>query len=277
MDAAMMETSLSIPMPPAVGNSSNALSSGNCRGRPDGLLSTMEDSTDITHGCGNASDSEEDRCSDSDFGTSKLGTKEYWEDAYQRELETFKDIGDVGEIWFGEESMSRVLRWMDKAKIPENAAILDIGTGNGTFLVELAKSGYKNLTGIDYSPASVELARNVLQAVDVSDVTVKEMDFLNCQGELKGFDVCIDKGTFDAISLNPDNTKEGKKLYLEALKVALKDKGFFAITSCNWTKEQLLERFSEGFEFVQELPTPSFQFGGKTGNSVAAVIFKRVH
>lgn len=38
---------------------------------------------------------------------------------------------------FGEESMSRVLRWMDKTMIPENAAILDIGTGNGAFLVEM--------------------------------------------------------------------------------------------------------------------------------------------
>lgn len=33
--------------------------------------------------------------------------------------------------------MSRVLRWMDKAMIQENAAILDIGTGNGAFLVEM--------------------------------------------------------------------------------------------------------------------------------------------
>lgn len=38
---------------------------------------------------------------------------------------------------FGEESMRRVLRWMDKANITEDAAILDIGTGNGAFLVEL--------------------------------------------------------------------------------------------------------------------------------------------
>ncbi|XP_078129534.1 EEF1A lysine methyltransferase 2 isoform X2 [Sander vitreus] len=226
---------------------------------------------------GNTSDPEDDNCSDNDFEPSKLGTKEYWEDAYQKELETFTDIGDVGEIWFGEESMSRVLRWMDKANIPENAAILDIGTGNGAFLVELAKHGYRNLTGIDYSSASVELARKILQAEDLTDVTVKEMDFLNCHGELKGFDVCIDKGTFDAISLNPDNSKEGKKLYLQVLKDALKDKGFFAVTSCNWTKEQLLDRFSEGFDFVQELPTPSFQFGGKTGNSVTALIFKRLH
>lgn len=36
-----------------------------------------------------------------------------------------------------------------------------------------AKHGYRNLTGIDYSPASVELAKNVLQAEDLSDVTVK--------------------------------------------------------------------------------------------------------
>ncbi|XP_028279199.1 EEF1A lysine methyltransferase 2 [Parambassis ranga] len=225
---------------------------------------------------GNTSDLEEEKCSDNDFGSSVLGTQEYWENVYQRELETFKDIGDVGEIWFGEESMNRVLRWMDKAKIPENAAILDIGTGNGAFLVELAKSGYKNLTGIDYSAASVELARSVLLAEDLTDVTIKEMDFLNCQGELKGFDVCIDKGTFDAIILNPNNTEEGKRLYVKALRAALKDQGFFAITSCNCTQEQLADRFKEGFELVQQLPTPSFQFGGKTGNSVTALIFKRV-
>lgn len=33
--------------------------------------------------------------------------------------------------------MNRVLRWMDKAEIPANAAILDIGTGNGAFLMEM--------------------------------------------------------------------------------------------------------------------------------------------
>lgn len=36
-----------------------------------------------------------------------------------------------------------------------------------------AKHGFKNLTGVDYSPASVELARNVLQTECLSDITVK--------------------------------------------------------------------------------------------------------
>ncbi|XP_046886218.1 EEF1A lysine methyltransferase 2 isoform X2 [Hypomesus transpacificus] len=181
-----------------------------------------------------------------DFKPSKLGTKEYWDDAYERELQTFKDIGDVGEIWFGEESMTRVLRWIDRENIPENAAILDIGTGNGILLVELAKQGFTNLTGIDYSTASVELAKRVLQTQDINNVTIKD-------------------------------TEEGKAGYIQALREALKNQGLFSITSCNWTKEQLLQMFSEGFEFVQELPTPSYQFGGRTGNNVTAVIFKRLH
>ncbi|XP_061646035.1 EEF1A lysine methyltransferase 2 [Phyllopteryx taeniolatus] len=270
MDAAMMETSLSIPLPPAVEKALQGAAMPRGRCSLLSLFSNMEAAARSKHG----SDSEEDRDSNNDFETSQLGTKEYWEDTYQKDLETFKDIGDVGEIWFGKESMSRVLRWMDNATIPEKAAILDIGTGNGAFLVELAKHGYKNLTGIDYSPASVELAKCVLQAEGLTHVNVKEEDF--CRGGLEGYDVCVDKGTFDAISLNPDNTSEVKRLYVEALKGSLTDQGLFFITSCNWTKEQLLERFNEGFEFVQELPTPTFQFGGKKGNSVTALIFKRV-
>ncbi|KAK7901185.1 hypothetical protein WMY93_017954 [Mugilogobius chulae] len=170
----------------------------------------MENAAENAHGGLNLSDTDEDRGSDEDVPPSKLGTKEYWDEAYEKELETFKDIGDVGEIWFGEESMTRVINWMKKTKIPEDASILDIGTGNGVFLVSLAEHGFKRLTGIDYSGTSVELARNILLAEGQTDVTLKEVDFLSCQGELESFDLCIDKGTFDAISLNPDNLKRAK-------------------------------------------------------------------
>lgn len=33
--------------------------------------------------------------------------------------------------------MTRLIRWMQKHKIPLDASVLDIGTGNGVFLVEL--------------------------------------------------------------------------------------------------------------------------------------------
>uniref|UniRef100_A0A9L0IXI6 EEF1A lysine methyltransferase 2 n=1 Tax=Equus asinus TaxID=9793 RepID=A0A9L0IXI6_EQUAS len=72
-----------------------------------------------------------------DFVPSALGTREHWDAVYERELQTFQECGDTGEIWFGEESMNRLIRWMQKHKIPLDASLLDIGTGNGVFLVEL--------------------------------------------------------------------------------------------------------------------------------------------
>uniref|UniRef100_A0A0E9X5U0 Methyltransferase domain-containing protein n=1 Tax=Anguilla anguilla TaxID=7936 RepID=A0A0E9X5U0_ANGAN len=57
--------------------------------------------------------------------------------------------------------------------VPADAAVLDIGTGNGSLLVELAKSGFTNLTGIDYSAAAVELAKNVLEQDDLSNIKVE--------------------------------------------------------------------------------------------------------
>ncbi|XP_014649547.1 PREDICTED: protein-lysine N-methyltransferase METTL10 isoform X3 [Ceratotherium simum simum] len=173
------------------------------------------------------------------FVPSALGTREHWDAVYERELKTFQEYGDTGEIWFGEESMNRLIRWMQKHKIPLDASVLDIGTGNGVFLVELVE------------------------------------DFLNLSTKLSGFHICIDKGTFDAISLNPDNAIEKRKQYVKSLSRVLKVKGFFLITSCNWTKEELLNEFSEGFELFEELPTPKFSFGGRSGNSVAALVFQK--
>ena len=89
---------------------------------------------------------------------------------------------------------------------------------------------------------------------------------MNPSTKLSGFHICIDKGTFDAISLNPDNTIEKRKQYVESLSRVLKVKGFFLITSCNWTKEELLDESGEGCELSEELPTPKFSFGSQSGN-----------
>jgi SAM-dependent methyltransferase len=45
----------------------------------------------------------------------------------------------------------------------ENVDILDLGTGNGALLVQLARRGYRRLTGADYSAASIDLAAAVLE------------------------------------------------------------------------------------------------------------------
>ncbi|XP_064418867.1 EEF1A lysine methyltransferase 2 isoform X2 [Latimeria chalumnae] len=171
--------------------------------------------------------------------------------------------------------MVRVIRWIEKQNVPQDVPVLDIGTGNGVFLVELAKAGFTNLTGIDYSLSSVELAEAIVGKEGLPHIKIQVEDFLNPSADLAGFEICIDKGTFDAISLNPENTAEKRKQYIHSLQNVLKDGGLFIITSCNWTKEELLKHFNEGFEMLQELPTPKFCFGGKTGNSVTVLVFKR--
>ncbi|XP_065409628.1 EEF1A lysine methyltransferase 2 isoform X1 [Chrysemys picta bellii] len=198
-----------------------------------------------------------------------------WDAAYESELQIFQESGDAGEIWFGEESMLRLIRWMEKQKIPLDSSVLDIGTGNGVLLVELAKCGYTNLTGIDYSPSAIQLSQNIIEKEGLSNIKLQVKDFLTPSAELSGFQICIDKGTFDAISLNPDNAAEKRKQYVKSLCTVLKMEGFFLITSCNWTKEELLNEFKEGFEILEELPTPKFCFGGRIGNSVTALVFQR--
>ena len=63
---------------------------------------------------------------------------------------------------------------------------------------------------------------------------------------LKGrtFDVCIDKGTYDAISLDPSGAREKRMGYIKSVTSLLSDDGVFVITSCNWTEEELTSHFS---------------------------------
>ncbi|XP_040110717.1 EEF1A lysine methyltransferase 2 isoform X2 [Oryx dammah] len=235
----------------------------------------MNEGADDGGGAGGAARSPGCGAEGDGFVPSALGTREHWDAVYKRELQTFQEYGDAGEIWFGEESMTRLIRWMQKHKIPLDAPVLDIGTGNGVFLVELAKFGFSDVTGIDYSPSAIQLSRSIIEKEGLSNIKLKVEDFLNPSTKLSGFHICIDKGTFDAISLNPDNAIEKRKQYVESLSRVLKVKGFFLITSCNWTKEELLDEFSEGFELFEELPTPKFSFGGRSGNSVAALVFQK--
>lgn len=61
---------------------------------------------------------------------SELGTKEYWEKSYNTEIRNYKSHGDVGEVWFDEDSQFRVINWLIKNEIPEESSIIDLGECN---------------------------------------------------------------------------------------------------------------------------------------------------
>ncbi|KAH8325033.1 hypothetical protein KR074_002446 [Drosophila pseudoananassae] len=212
---------------------------------------------------------------ESELDGSELGTKEYWDSSYTREIGNYKNHGDVGEIWFDEDSQQRVIDWLIKQKIEKQARVLDLGCGNGMFLVGLANEGYEQLTGVDYSANAVELAKNIAQDNELK-ITYKVADLTQPQNELGAFDVVHDKGTYDAVSLCPDNAKEKRALYLATVKKLLSSaESLFVITSCNWTEEELVQSFAEKLIKHATIPTPTFKFGGKVGNVVTSVVFKK--
>ncbi|XP_059153827.1 EEF1A lysine methyltransferase 2-like [Physella acuta] len=216
----------------------------------------------------------------SDFGSSELGTQEYWDNAYSRELKSFDEIGDVGEIWFGEEAQHRVVNWIaNKSGLPSTAKILDLGCGNGLLLLALTEENFTNLTGVDYSEGAIQLSKSIANKEGVTDINFLVCDLLSTSSvedlsKQGPFDVCVDKGTYDAISLRQAHVVDDRRTYSCSVKSLLKEGGLFIITSCNWTSEQLKLNFQNEFELVHEIPAPKFTFGGKTGQTVTTLVFK---
>ena len=66
---------------------------------------------------------------------SELGTKDYWENIYKLEVKNLKEMGDEGEVWFGEDAMYRMIKYLEKMVerdlVEQECSIIDLGTGNG--------------------------------------------------------------------------------------------------------------------------------------------------
>lgn len=107
--------------------------------------------------------------------------------------------------------------------------------------------------------------------------------------EQGGFDIVLDKGTFDAISL-ADDAKETRvcQRYPGIVRRLLRAGGFLVVTSCNWTEEELVKWFTGGtspsgaaggmdrLSVWGRVEYPRFRFGGMEGQGVCTVCFQRV-
>ncbi|EKM58274.1 uncharacterized protein PHACADRAFT_90671 [Phanerochaete carnosa HHB-10118-sp] len=239
--------------------------------------------------------------STSDLNPSKLGTKQHWDDVYATELTNFKEIGDEGEVWyhvsdayfirFGEDSVEKMADWAQDyiAKDPA-PLILEVGAGNGILLFTLQEAGYNgsHILGIDYSEDAVKLARAVgaHRGDGCENVRFETCDFLKdfpaplVDIEKVGWDLVLDKGTFDAIALGEKDV-EGRSPadgYPSRIGQVVKPGGYFLITSCNFTEDELKAKFTTtgtGLRYHSRVPWPTFSFGGQSGNVYATVAFQK--
>ncbi|XP_021891324.1 EEF1A lysine methyltransferase 2 [Carica papaya] len=253
---------------------------------------------------------------------SMLGLQSYWDAAYADELANFREHGHAGEVWFGADVMDAVASWtkslcidMSRGHIPNHLddiksepveqpdkylsgwSVLDIGTGNGLLLQELSKQGFSDLTGIDYSEGAIDLAKRLADRDGFSNINFLVDDVLETKLE-RQFKLVMDKGTLDAIGLHPDGTIK-RIMYWDSVSKLVAPGGLLVITSCNNTKEELVqevENFNQRkanlsqnpdvpdsevcrdppFQYVNHVRTyPTFMFGGSVGSRVATVAFVR--
>lgn len=224
-----------------------------------------------------------------EYEPSELGTKEYWESLYDRENKNFQENGDIGEIWFGEDSVEKMVDWVLKNSSNSSTTILDIGCGNGHLLLELASNYFTNLIGIDYSPNAIRLAKDIAKNRNLDDIiSYHVIDLINSSttgndefwlNGTRKFDIILDKGTFDAIALSPYENRDEKgnhprDIYPSKVHSLLDQNGYFLLTSCNFTNEELINKFNDEFEYFDHIKYPTFTFGGVKGQIISTVAFK---
>ncbi|KIW97006.1 uncharacterized protein Z519_02397 [Cladophialophora bantiana CBS 173.52] len=288
---------------------------------------------------------------------SELGTKEYWDEYYQNDLENgavHSDDEDDAEIEDGSDEKtgseqqppdpSELESWFDDVGAPAKTlafltsttfplspnyvglsgntrkapSVLDLGTGNGSALFALRLHGHYTgrMVGVDYSSKSVELARRLRvryasaasSATDsgssVENMAFEVFDIIHDSPHAQpwwdssldpgGFDLVLDKGTFDAISLSsatvadPASSNRHQRrmceLYPAKVLQMVKAGGYLLVTSCNWTEAEVVAWFTtcppggrenEVFEVYDAIKYPVFEFGGQKGQGVASVCFRK--
>jgi hypothetical protein len=203
-------------------------------------------------------------------------------------------------VRFGESSVTKMRNWAVNHLPPSPAPlrVLECGSGNGTLLLSFLTTPSTSarpdptpqsfhLTGIDYSPlsatlsAQIESARRTSleedgvdedeEAINPVEVEWRTADLLRKDFGGEQWDLVMDKGTFDALALSQEEvTESGGRLpsvvYPERVSRLVKKGGFFLITSCNFTEEEVKRRWTkDGLGEQSAVSLLAFCLVAKTG------------
>lgn len=222
------------------------------------------------------------------LNTSKLGTKEYWDNFYALEKENFEENPeDTGECWFAdsdaeEKMVDFLMNHLGELKISAESSMLDLGTGNGHLLFQLHEEGFRGkMLGVDYSEKSIVFASEILttQFPEADNLSFETADIFDDNWSPGKYDIVLDKGTLDAIALSGikfDNDKTVVDIYPQAIEKLLEKDSILLITSCNFTQEELIKIIeTETLKMWKTIDYPVFEFGGVKGATICSIAFKK--
>ncbi|KAL1838597.1 hypothetical protein VTJ49DRAFT_2493 [Mycothermus thermophilus] len=134
--------------------------------------------------------------------------------------------------------------------------------------------------------ADDEEAKVSFQVWDVLRGSISDLN-PNSSPEFPGWDLVLDKGTFDAVSLSDEiDPATGRRVfegYAGRVLALLREGGLFVVTSCNWTEAELKVWFEEStssstprLRLAGRVEYPSFSFGGVKGQTISTLCFEKI-
>ncbi|UCD17698.1 MAG: class I SAM-dependent methyltransferase [Candidatus Zixiibacteriota bacterium] len=120
---------------------------------------------------------------------------------------------------------------LKELRLPEGAAILDVGCGTGRHTVELARRGYL-MTGVDLSEGMLRIAAEKAESARVA-IGLVHADAVSFTTKVR-FDaaLCLCEGAFSLIGLHED-PREHDSAILHNINTALKSGGKLILTAPN--------------------------------------------
>ena len=148
----------------------------------------------------------------------EYGKRKYWDDRYQSENQLY-------DWYFDWNYVSPFVK-----QITENRKnnVLVLGCGNSSLSYEMAQEGFHSIYSIDISSVVIEQMKEKYK--DQPNLIWETMNCASLKYEDNFFDLCIDKGTLDAVVCHPKDTSLVSSTLKEVYRTLKPNGAFISIT-----------------------------------------------
>ena len=146
-----------------------------------------------------------------------MDDKQHWEGVYGQKT--------PDEVSWYRPHLERSLRFIEEARIPKDAAIIDVGGGTSTLVDDLLDRGYSKLTVLDISKKAIISAKDRL-GPRAASVTWIEADITSVNLPEHGYDFWHDRAVFHFLI---DTAARGR--YVAAVRHAVKPGGHIVVAT----------------------------------------------